>query len=250
MDTPSTTKNILLVEDEIFIALAGKATLEPNGYHVLTASSGEQAVEIATANESVDLILMDIDLGSGMSGTDAARRILEQRDVPLAFLSSHTDPRIVESTEGITSYGYIVKTSGATVLLASIRMAFRLHEEKVARLESEERTRLMSEMLDAAPGSIMIHDFDGHILYANQRACDAHGYTREQYMKLNLREMDSEESAAKIGERMQLLQATGSANFDVTHRRADGALVPFQVYAKIVQWGSIPAIISVSTEIT
>ena len=70
---------------------------------------------------------MDIDLGPGMDGTKAAQIILGERDVALAFLSSHTEPEVVDRTEGITSYGYIVKNSGDTVLLASIRMAFRLH---------------------------------------------------------------------------------------------------------------------------
>ncbi|MFP4510916.1 MAG: response regulator [Spirochaetaceae bacterium] len=121
-------KTILLVEDEVLIALAEKKLLERAGYEVLTARTGEQAVDLARSTAHIDLILMDIDLGSGMRGTEAASIILTERTIPLAFLSSHTEPEIVDSTEGITSYGYILKTSGDTVLLASIRMAFRLAE--------------------------------------------------------------------------------------------------------------------------
>jgi PAS domain S-box-containing protein len=73
--------------------------------------------------------------------TEAAAIILEQKEIPLVFLSSHTEPDVVEKTEGITSYGYIVKNSGVTVLLASIKMAFRLFEAKKREQEKEQALR-------------------------------------------------------------------------------------------------------------
>ncbi|MFO7849551.1 MAG: response regulator, partial [Spirochaetia bacterium] len=121
-------KKILLVEDEPLITLSESKMLKRNGYEVVTADSGEKAVAAVEDDRSIDLILMDIDLGEGMDGTEAAEMILDKYDLPIAFLSSHTEPEIVEKTEGITSYGYIVKNSGETVLLASIRMAFRLYD--------------------------------------------------------------------------------------------------------------------------
>lgn len=63
-----------------------------------------------------------------MDGTQAAEEILKHKDIPVLFLSSHAEPEIVEKTEKITSYGYVVKDSGITVLDASIKMAFKLHE--------------------------------------------------------------------------------------------------------------------------
>jgi PAS domain S-box-containing protein len=124
-------KTILLVEDEVIIAMMEARILEKNGYSVITAHSGEEAVEFAGRNPDIDLVLMDIDLGRGMDGTEAARIILNDHDLPVVFLSSHTEPEIVEKTEGITSYGYVVKNSGETILLASIRMAFKLHHAHI-----------------------------------------------------------------------------------------------------------------------
>ncbi|RKX83263.1 MAG: hypothetical protein DRP58_09060 [Spirochaetes bacterium] len=117
---------ILLVEDEGIIALSTKMGLEKYGYSVITANTGEKAIEIAGKSPSVDLILMDIDLGKGIDGTEAARQILEKREIPLLFLSSHTEREVVKKTEKITSYGYVVKNSSLTVLDASIKMAFKL----------------------------------------------------------------------------------------------------------------------------
>ncbi len=48
-----------------------------------------------------------------MDGTEAAALILKERDLPVVFLSSHTEPEVVARTEKITSYGYVVKDSSA-----------------------------------------------------------------------------------------------------------------------------------------
>jgi CheY-like chemotaxis protein len=123
-------KTILLVEDERLVAIAERRTLEQHGYRVVPASTGETAVEIAAGQPEIDLVLMDINLGPGIDGIEAAEQILGLRDLPLVFLSSHTDPAVVEKTERITSYGYIVKNSGDTVLITSLKMAFRLFESR------------------------------------------------------------------------------------------------------------------------
>lgn len=128
MDNKS-RKTILLVEDEALIALMEMKHLQASGYDVIHVTTGEKAVEIASSHDSpIDLILMDIDLGSGIDGTTAAQMILQERKIPVLFLSSHTEPEIVEKTEEITSFGYVVKDSSFTVLHASIKMAFRLNE--------------------------------------------------------------------------------------------------------------------------
>jgi PAS domain S-box-containing protein len=123
-------KTILLVEDETITALLQKTRLEGDKYRVFHADTGEKAVEIATQDDAIDLILMDIDLGPGIDGAQAAQEILKIRQVPLLFLSSHTEKELVDRTKHIPSYGYIVKNSDFAVLSASIKMAFKLYELK------------------------------------------------------------------------------------------------------------------------
>ena len=132
-------KTLLLVEDEVLIALAKKKELEKYGYNVLTVNTGEKAVVISKKNHGIHLILMDIDLGRGMDGTETAEVILMDRGIPVVFLSSHMEPEIVEKTEKITSYGYVVKSSSITVLDASIKMAFKLFQANKQIEESEKK---------------------------------------------------------------------------------------------------------------
>ncbi len=143
-------KTLLLVEDEALTAMAEQKQLERAGYKVDTALTGEEALEKVKKDETIDLILMDIDLGQGIDGTEAAEIILEEKDIPIVFLSSHTEPEIVDKTEKITSYGYVVKNSGATVLDASIKMAFRLFDEKQNVKKHEEKLESAYEELQGA----------------------------------------------------------------------------------------------------
>ena len=143
-------RSILLVEDEALIALGEKNELERYGYAVTHVLGGEDAVRAALEEGAgFDLILMDINLGAGMDGTRAAAEILERRDVPVVFLSSYTERAVVEKTEGITSYGYVVKNTGITVLDAAIKMALKLHAANRALRESEERYKtIVASMSD------------------------------------------------------------------------------------------------------
>lgn len=69
-------KTILLVEDNAILALAEQALIARGGMDVLIARSGEQAIGIVADDPTVDLVLMDVDLGRGIDGTEAAARIL------------------------------------------------------------------------------------------------------------------------------------------------------------------------------
>ncbi len=90
-------KRILLVENEPIIAAAQARALQELGYNVKTATSGEKAQRLAGGG-TFNLILMDINLGSGMDGTEAAEKILRERDIPIIFPGEAT--RVVQASVG------------------------------------------------------------------------------------------------------------------------------------------------------
>ncbi len=136
-------KTILLVEDEVIIAIDQAQQLKNEGYAVVHAFNGQEAIaKVKAGSPPIDLILMDINLGRGLDGTEAAQIILQEHDIPIVFLSSHTEPEIVDKTEKITSYGYVVKNTGITVLAASIKMAFKLYTAHQTIRRTNESLRL------------------------------------------------------------------------------------------------------------
>lgn len=153
---------LLLVEDEAIIALAEKRQLEGAGYRVIHCQSGAKALDlVCLKREPIDLILMDINLGTGLDGTETAQRILATINIPILFLSSHTEKEIVDKTESITNYGYVVKNSSITVLDASIKMAFKLFEasenirkQQAALTAANEQMKLINENLQKSEAEL------------------------------------------------------------------------------------------------
>ncbi len=166
-------KTILLVEDEAIIAMTEKKILEKYGYQVLVAGTGEEAIAVFEKTPGIDLILIDINLGAGMDGTEAAAIILQNHDLPVVFLSSHMEPEVVEKTEKITSYGYVVKNSSGTVLDASIKMAFKLFAAKVSETKKEEDLRQSEEtmryIVKHDPNAIAVYDRNLHYIAVSDR---------------------------------------------------------------------------------
>jgi CheY-like chemotaxis protein len=124
----SVRKNILLVEDDAIMAFVESQVISLHGYRVISAVSGEKAIDLIKTDPSIDLVLMDIDLGYGIDGTEVARTILTLRHIPLLFLSSHSERAMRERVCGITHYGYVRKDSIDTVLLSCIERAFERFE--------------------------------------------------------------------------------------------------------------------------
>ena len=109
---------------------------------------------------------MDIALGDGISGAEAAEEILKIREVPIIFLTSHFEKEIIERIRHVNRYGYIIKNSAETFLISSIEMAFNLFEAQRKTQESEIRFRTMA---DSAPVLIWVADDDKLFTYFNKQ---------------------------------------------------------------------------------
>ena len=238
---------ILLVEDESLIAMAEKMVLERAGYTVITARTGEKAIEIIASGTTVELVLMDIDLGPGLSGTEVATRILAERELPVVFLSSHTEREVVEQTEGITSYGYIVKNSGETVLLASIKMAFRLHAANQTVRENE---KLYRTLMENNRDGVKLIDREGKILNANQAACEMIGYTREELLSLSIPDIDPDYDRERFMRFWDDKGSRHSAYLRTTHRHKSGHIIPVEIHVIRFELDGAQLIFGISRDIT
>ncbi len=166
-------KTILLVEDEIITSMAQAQFLANSGYNVIQANDGDTAVSIALENSDVDLVLMDIDLGSGIDGTRAAELILSGRDIPVLFLTSHAEKEMVQMVRNITRYGYVIKHSGEFVLQSSIEMAFELFD---AQRNTREREEYLDVTLQSIADCVISTDNDGKIVRMNRAAENITGW--------------------------------------------------------------------------
>lgn len=114
---------ILIVEDEIVVASEIKLRLEAMGYMVLgIVNNGVAAIRKAKLY-SPDIILMDITLKGEMTGLEATREIAKFSDIPVIFITAHTDKSTLDSAKAATSHGIFTKPFSDIELQAAIQQA-------------------------------------------------------------------------------------------------------------------------------
>lgn len=215
-------KQILLVDDDEVFASIQIQGLQSEGYSVQHVTTGETAIEFCKTNfDSVDLILMDMDLGTGFDGANAAIEILKFMQIPIIFLSSHVEKVMVEKVEKIASYGYVLKNSGITVLAASIRMAFKLHEANSEL--SKEKEHLKSILLTAMDGFWLV-DTQGKLIEVNDIYSKMSGYTLPELLGLHISDLEDVETKEEIAVHMKKIIEQGKDRFESRHRRKDGSI--------------------------
>jgi PAS domain S-box-containing protein len=265
--------HILLVEDEALSSLHTATMLRGLGYEVTVLGRGEAAVERFSGGErDVDLVLMDITLGDGMDGLEAAEAILRIREIPIVFLSVHADDETVAKAGGIDSYGFVAKNEGSGILDASIRMALRLFEaraalatknselqRKVDELGSSNESLAASEsrfskLFDQNPAAMIItRAEDGFILNVNGSFCSLYGIGREELVGHVALPggADLWVSPEDRGRYVRMLEATEEAlGFEAEFRRGRGRSFVGSISGRFIELEGEQYILSVLTDIT
>ncbi len=248
MPNEKPTVSILLVEDEALIAMNQTAILEKFGYIVTTAYHAEEAIE-TVAGEKVDLVLMDIDLGEGeMDGTEAAELILREHDLPIVFLTSHSEEEMVNKVKGITRYGYVLKNSGEFVLRESITMALELFEAHRKTKESEEKYRAA---FMTSPDAVNINRIDGLYIDVNEGFTKLTGFTREDVIEKLSSEIDIWAHPEDREKLIKGLKEDGFVeNLESEFKRKDGSLTTALMSARLIRINGEPHILSITRDIS
>ncbi len=164
--------NILVVEDQRAVAGALRMRLRGLGYDVVgIAKDGNEAIERARELRP-DLILMDIRLGDGIDGIEAAHRIRAQYDIPVVYVSAYADRDLLDRARATQPAGFINKPFTTKDLLTTINLA--LHKQEEARQQDEAGNREGKDQ-----EAIITADRDARITFVNRRAERLTGWTRD-----------------------------------------------------------------------
>jgi chemotaxis response regulator CheB len=114
---------VMIAEDENLVAFNMSEQLSRLGYSVsCTVRTGEEAVRKA-AQMMPQILLMDIRLAGGMNGVQAARKIWDQLQIPVIFVTGNADPATLNEVKTAHNYGYVMKPFQAQALHAAIELA-------------------------------------------------------------------------------------------------------------------------------
>ena len=148
---------ILVAEDETIIRLDLRGLLERAGYEVVAeARDGEEAIELAREHEP-DLALMDVKMPR-LDGIEAARRMLEERPIPIVILTAFDQRELVERAAEAGVYGYLVKPFREQDVVPAIELAKARYEELVAvRADADSLSQALADrkVIERAKGLLM-----------------------------------------------------------------------------------------------
>ena len=170
-------RSILIVEDEAIVALDLKHQLEELGYTVhAIAPSAERAIEIVNERQP-HLILMDVRLQGQLDGIEGAAIIRRNHNVPVIFLTSHSDNDTVRRAAGTSPYGYLTKPYQMRELRAGIEVAMT---KAAMERQLREADRWFVHTLQCVADGVIVTDMDERVRFLNPAAQRLTGWPTEE----------------------------------------------------------------------
>jgi AmiR/NasT family two-component response regulator len=152
--------SVLIAEDETIIRLDLRGQLEEAGYKVCAeARTGKEAVVLAKETQP-DIAVLDVKMPE-LDGIEAARRILDERSLPILLLTAYSDNVLVERAGRAGVFAYLVKPFRTSELVPAIETAVARHAE-MAALREEAATLADAlaarKSIERAKGLLMQHE--------------------------------------------------------------------------------------------
>jgi PAS domain S-box-containing protein len=218
---------ILLVEDESIEAMDIKRTLESFGYQVpYVASRGEEAIKKAL-ELMPDLILMDIILKGEINGIEAVSEI-NKLNIPVIYLTAHSEESTIERAKLTMPYGYILKPYDAVELKYAVELA--LYKNKMEK-ELKESGKKFHLLFDNSPLPYQSLDENGFFLDVNQVWLDCLGYSKDEVIGKNFAQFLAPGYTEQFKKNFPIFKSAGEIHdveFEMKHKDGSHIFVSFE----------------------
>lgn len=213
---------IMLVEDEMIVAMDIRQRLERMGYEVVAhAISGDEAIRLAKETKP-NLVLMDIKIQGKMDGIETAVMIRKNRDIPVIYVTAYSDEGTLKRARLTEPFGYLIKPFEDRELRSIIEIAIYKHQIELKLRESEERYR---KVIETSPDGIATADLSGNLISVNQRFVKLWGYdSPEEMVGLNYLNLIAPEDHSEAEKNMRsVLKEINTTPFERHFLRKDGS---------------------------
>ena len=170
-------KRILVVEDQGLLALDICTRLSALGHDPIeSVRRGEDAIKQALILEP-DIILMDIQLEGEIDGVSAAETIQKSKNIPIIYLTAHSDAHTLDRAKKTTPYGYLLKPFEEQELNAAIETAIYKYEMEQKVRESEQK---YTAFMNSFEGIVYQTKLDSGPVFINGLVEKITGYTEAE----------------------------------------------------------------------
>ena len=237
---------VLIVEDQAVISTNIEIMLKHKGYEIAgVAKTGEDALKNIELSIP-DLVLMDIALPGNLDGIDTTQIINKKWDIPVIYLTAHTDQEILKRAKQTEPYGYLTKDISLNDQLP-IMIEFVLYKHKMigekrqaedALKESEEKFRSLAS---SARDAIFIINSSGKVSFWNNAASRIFGYRPEEAIGTELAQLIAPDTfMARYKKGFTDFSDDGKGDFvgrmvELEVRKRDGGLFPVELSLSTVK---------------
>jgi PAS domain S-box-containing protein len=240
---------ILIVDDERQNRQLLEVMLQPEGFLITTAASGEEALA-RVAEEAPDLILLDV-MMPGMDGYQVAGRLkgnLTTKNIPVIMVTALGDRKAKMLGLKAGAEEFLSKPVDRAELVVRVRNLSRLKASGDDRYDQmiegevgsrtdalllrtktlEQQAAVLTEqaaLLDLAPDAIVVRDLQGHILFWSRGAEEMYGWPSEEALGRNAHDLLRTEYATPLEEAEATVLRQGRWEGEAIHHRRDGTRV-------------------------
>jgi len=217
----------MIVEDDAASRLIISRVLAERGHEVVSCKTAELAIE-ACLRERFPLMVLDLHL-PGLDGLEFCRWVRSQSWGDQCFILVGTARNQADDLQAVLAAGandYVAKPFDIRLLKIRLAIAERQVKEITSRRQAQELNRTI---LRTTMDGFWLLDLEGKILEVNDSYCRMSGFSREELLSKNLREMLVPDRAAMVTEELRRIIAAGAESFETRHRCKDGRLIDLDV---------------------
>jgi diguanylate cyclase (GGDEF)-like protein/PAS domain S-box-containing protein len=246
-------KKTILVVDDLPENIDVLSAILSSEYNVKVATSGAQALMVAT--QQPDLILLDI-LMPEMDGYEVCRRLKSApaiSDIPVIFITALESDEDEMKGLSLGAVDYLSKPVRASIALARIRSHLELKQsrnefqelsrtlkqqvrDEAAKNVELERLNLLGKLFDLGKEGVFITDAGNRIVAVNKPFLEASGYTRDEVLGQTPKLFQSDRHPADFY--LQLWQQLTEHGFwqgQVWNKRKDGVVYPVWLGISVIR---------------
>ena len=220
----ASTPTLLAVDDDPGMRLLAEAAFADDGYRILLADSGPEALRLLR-EQAVDVVLLDI-LMPGKDGFDTCadmRADPELATIPVIVLTGLDDVEAVERAYRVGAWDFTAKPINWPILKHRVRYALRASRA----FASERRAARLSRTIDNSHSEVITYELaTGALLSANRSALANLGYGEAEIAGMPFFSIAHGLSGTHLAGELQRLPEQGQVNVSLTLLRRDGTRYP------------------------
>ncbi|MBP2029883.1 PAS domain S-box-containing protein [Methanohalophilus levihalophilus] len=125
-----------------------------------------------------------------------------------------------------------------------------LTQKHVLEKQIKDKENKFQHLFNSLSDAVFIHDLEGNFLEVNDIACNRYGYSRDEFLQMNKKDIDALEYAKMIGLKIEMVLIKGTALFEIVQRTKTGKKFPVELSSRVIEYEGKTGILSIARDIS